>query len=624
MRFHCAILALGLIVTGATVHAACPPGNTDPNCPNNTNRARQQAQQEAQRRAQQEAQQRAQQQAQEHARQEAQRRAQQEAQQRAQQEARQRAQQEAQQRAQREAQQRAQQEAQQRAQRQAQERAKQQAQEQSRKQAQPHPQQQIPEHAKQPALKSAPGAAPLHAQQPAPASSPRQFQQGPARAVVPQQAQQHTSAPLMLNATTSLVPQAGRAGFNINHRNPDGSQLVATQRTAPDGTNQLVGYKQIQDAKNGSITRVYSDGYRVMRGREFDSRAAHGGPTYIEYRTGLRAAVLPNGRPLFREGFAVRRGLDGRESRVVERVEYARLVNGGPVFISRPIVRVYDVVPVFGAPVYLYRPTYFEPVFYSPFFSPFAAPLLMTQACVICPARLVAFATPVASYTDPIALMGDLQISTGFEDGAARLPASSRLPDRDDRALEQMRAQISDLQQQVSANAQATEMLQARYPDQGNRTASMEERKSAEPAAGTAPVPVSEDVRQQIRKEVRLNIAQHQNGHPLLLSDVIASGYAKIYLFQAAELLDVSDVRTGDVCFLNSGDLIGFASIPNGNGPMAEMTVITSGANSCRPKQVVQVRLNDLQGMLNGFSERVEENMKRVACANAPGGCSRT
>jgi hypothetical protein len=447
-----------------------------------------------------------------------------------------------------------------------------------------------------------------------------------ASAIAAPQVQQRT--PVVLNATTSLVPQAGRVGFDINHRNPDGSQLVVSQRRLPDGTPQLVGYKQIQEPSSGTITRIYSDGYRVTRGREFDSRAVYGGPTYINYRTGLRAAILPNGKPLYREGFAVRRGPDGRENRVIERIEYAQIVRGSPVFISRPIVRVYDVVPVYGAPVYLYRPSYFEPVFYSPFWAPFAVPVAVTRTCIICPAPLVAFAMPVTSYADPIALMGDLQISTAFENGAAYPPARGKSPDRDARALAEMRSQISDLQQQIGANAQASELLKAQYSDQGaqsgNRAVSMDNRRSTDAVGDVVPVPVSEDVRQQIRKQVRLNIAQHQNGHPLLLSDVIASGYAKIYIFQAAGLIDVTDIETGGVCFLSSGDLTGFAKIPSGNSPMAEMKIISSGANSCRPKQVVQVRLSDLQGMLNGFSERVEENMKRVSsCASAPGGCAR-
>ena len=59
-----------------------------------------------------------------------------------------------------------------------------------------------------------------------------------------------------------------------------------------------------------------------------------------------------------------------------------------------------------------------------------------------------------------------------------------------------------------------------------------------------------------------------------------------------------------------------------GDSPLAEMKVVASGSsNSCRPGELVQVRLTDLQEMLNGFSERVEDNMKRVSACSASGRC---
>ena len=51
------------------------------------------------------------------------------------------------------------------------------------------------------------------------------------------------------------------------------------------------------------------------------------------------------------------------------------------------------------------------------------------------------------------------------------------------------------------------------------------------------------------------------------------------------------------------------------------MKVVASGSSSCLPGEVVLVRLTDLQEMLNGFSERVEENMKRVSACAASGKC---
>jgi hypothetical protein len=139
-----------------------------------------------------------------------------------------------------------------------------------------------------------------------------------------------------------------------------------------------------------------------------------------------------------------------------------------------------------------------------------------------------------------------------------------------------------------------------------------------------APVQVPDEVRMQVRAQVRLSIAQLQNQHPALLSDVLKSGYAKIYLFQAAAPLNVQDAATGEECFINTGDLLGFAQLPAGESPVALMKVVTSGAQSCQPKQLLNVPVTDLQDMMNAFSERVEDNLKRVnACLATPGSCIR-
>jgi hypothetical protein len=430
-----------------------------------------------------------------------------------------------------------------------------------------------------------------------------------------------------INATTSVVPRTDRSGFAIHHQNADGSQFVVTQRRLSNGAPHVVGYKQIDDPRRGVTTRIYSNGYRVTAGRDFDSRSVHGGPTFVSYRSGLHAAVLSNGKPMFREGFAVIRGVDGHEHRVIQRTVYARMVHGSPVFFAAPAVRVYDVVPIYGAPVYLYRPPLFESIFYRPFWTPFAVVVAVTPDCVICPAPVVAFAAPVTRYVNPIDLVGDLQISTAFDDGAVYPQPLATLQD-DDAALAEMRNQMSDLQRQVSTSVETNNLLKAQFADQGTQArdlqAQVDALKSQQTISNMAPVQVPEEVRQQIRQQVRLSIAQHQNGHLLALSDVIASGYAKIYIFQAAAPLSVSDVDSGDECFLNTGDLIAFAKIPTGDSPVTQMKVITSAANSCQSKQVVDVPLTDLQEMLNGFSERVEDNMKRVnSCISAPGGCSR-
>ena len=112
-----------------------------------------------------------------------------------------------------------------------------------------------------------------------------------------------------------------------------------------------------------------------------------------------------------------------------------------------------------------------------------------------------------------------------------------------------------------------------------------------------------------------------QNGKPLLLGDVLAAGYASIYLFQAAQPLNVADLSAGGECFLNTGDLMVLARPPASGSPVADMRVVASGVGSCLPGQEVQVALADLQDMLNGFTERVENNLRRVTACAASGGC---
>ncbi|GEM_PF-1753587 len=425
-----------------------------------------------------------------------------------------------------------------------------------------------------------------------------------------------------LNQTTSVTPRPERGGYAIQHQNPDGSRMVVNQHRLAGGTTHVGGYKQVVDPRSGTTTRTYADGHRTIAGPDYRSRSIYGGPTYTTYRSGLHSAVLPGGRPLYREGYAVYRG-----QRVVERTVYARVAYGHPVYYAAPVVRVYNVVPLYGAPVYVYRPYVYEPVFYRIFWSPFVTPVVVTRDCYICPARVVVFASPVVSYTNSVDLLGDLQISSAFDERVAVASAAEQQADHDE--LAQLRQQMSGLQQQVGDTVGSNEQLKTQLAAQGTKLADIKAESDALKAQQTvselSPVQVPEEVRQQVRQQMRLSIAQHRNGRSIAVSDIASSGYAKIYLFQAAAPINVTDKETGDECFLNSGDLIRFSSPPNGDSAVAQMAVVTSGADSCKPRQVVEVPMADLQEMLNGFNERVEGNMKRVnSCVGASAKCQNT
>ncbi|SBT10267.1 conserved hypothetical protein [Candidatus Accumulibacter aalborgensis] len=420
--------------------------------------------------------------------------------------------------------------------------------------------------------------------------------------------------PVAVDAATSVLPRGDHKSFDIRHKNADGSQIVLSQRFLPNGTKQVTGFKQTEDTRDGTVTRFYADGRRVTQGRDFERRSVGNGPDFVTWHNGLREAVLPDGKPIFEDRFTSFRDRDGRDRRVIERTRYARWWQGRPEYEPRPVVRQYDVGQIHGAPVAQYRPSRFAQDDYRSYYSRFAVPVVVVGSA----AAWVAYSSPVTGYNDPVALMGDLQISSGFEEGYAYSMPYGEIPVYDAPEAVALRGQMATVQQQVSSKVQGDTALKNQLGWVDGQAASSQVQQ----AVGNAvPVQVSEDVRQQVRKQVRLSVAMHQNGRALVLADVLASGYASIYLFQTAQPLNVADVSAGGECFLYTGDLLGFAKLPAGNSSFAEMKVVASGANSCLPGEVVQVRLTDLQEMLNGFSERVEDNMKRVSACAASGRC---
>ncbi|WP_325541779.1 hypothetical protein [Ramlibacter sp.] len=447
----------------------------------------------------------------------------------------------------------------------------------------------------------APGtAAPPAPAQPAAAASQRQ---PPGRA-------------LALNGNTTLTPRGARGGFAANQQNPDGSRTVMVNRTTPTGAPLVSGFRQTEDRRNATVSRLYSQGYRVTQAPDYSARRIGAGASFFNYTNGLRAATFANGQPFYREKYGTQR-LGGAPVRIIERTVYADYFRGAPYFYRAPVVRTYYEEPVYGIPVYVWRPRLFERVFYSIFWRPLAVPVVIAPACVYCPGRVVSFASPVESYADPIDLMGDLQISSAFAEGAVPVPADA--PE-----MASLRGELGEVQQQVQqglADNTVRSQLAAQGADPDAIKAAAVNTSQAIDAM--TPVQVPEEVRQEIRQQVRLAIAQHENGHMPTVADIANSGYMRIYLFQASAPLTVRDADTGDECLLNSGDLIRLAAPPNGTG-VARTVVVTSRVGSCVPKQQVEVPLPDLQDMLNGFYLRVEDNMKRVqACTRRPD-CLRT
>jgi hypothetical protein len=144
-----------------------------------------------------------------------------------------------------------------------------------------------------------------------------------------------------------------------------------------------------------------------------------------------------------------------------------------------------------------------------------------------------------------------------------------------------------------------------------------------DPAASADPTPIPEDVRGEVRKQVRLSVAQHATNHALTISDVGHSEYARIYLFQVANSLDTVSAIAGDRCELGSGDLLSFADpgYEQTNATL-QMKVVIARSGHCLLQDTVEISQADLQEMLNMFNERLENNMRRLGnCAASKEGC---
>ncbi len=415
--------------------------------------------------------------------------------------------------------------------------------------------------------------------------------------------------------TTVTANPGGRSGYNIAHKNPDGSQIFISKQPMPDGSTRVSGVRRVDDPQRGTSTRTWSDGRQVVSGRDFDRRVTPSGLGFVSNRNGLREGSLPDGRPSFQDRFVNARGSDGREQRIIERTRYAQWAGGQAQYASAPVVRRYDVGRIHGAPVAQYRPARFSPEWYRGYRTRWVAPVVIAGAAA---AAMVAFSQPATQYDDPVALMGDMQISSGFAEGNAYATPTAGAGAYVNPDADAVRDQMAAVQQQVGSSVKADAKLSQQLGGINLQSASAQVQQAV---GGAVPIQIAEDTRQQIRQQVRLAVAMHQLGQPLLLDDVLTAGYAKIYLFQTAQPVNVSDLSAGGECFLNTGDLIAFARTPAGDAQVAEMNVVASAASSCRADERVEVRLTDLQEMLNGFMERVEDNLKHVNACASTGRC---
>jgi len=476
-------------------------------------------------------------------------------------------------------------------------------------------------------MQGGPQASPTH-DAPAFAAQRRQFASSAGQSSASAQLK-----PIAVNAATNVVPHTNRSGYTVDRKNSDGSRLVMSQTVRPDGKARVIAYKQIEDRRSSATTRIYLDGHRVTVAPTFVSRSIYRGPSYVTYNNGLRAAYLPGGKPIYREKLSLVTVPGGYTRQVVRRTIFTTVVHGRVVQLRSPLIQVYDVVPVYRVPVYVYRPSLYRSIFYTPFYTALAVPVIFGAACLICPTPVAVFAQPMQTYTDPIDLMADLQISSALSDASLNTPymapAAPSQRQYSDADVEDLRKQLYDLRQQVAANANSNPELSAALPEIRVQNASFNVQDGAAgdraTSSGDTPVQIPEYARLQVRKQVRLNIAQHQNQRAVLLSRIIEGGYAKIYIFQVSTPIDVFDVSSGEQCALSGGALLGFSQVPREATEMAQMKIIAARSNDCRTDQIVEVSLVDLQDMLNAFMQRLENNMKDLnECSSSPNACVRS
>jgi hypothetical protein len=486
---------------------------------------------------------------------------------------------------------------------------------------------------------------------------------------LPSSPEQHE---VRLSRTATVVANAGQGGVRAVNRESARASLVVERRVDAQGHAHVNAYRQITSVDGHSQTRIYTDGRRTVDGGTFHSVGRLSGPQFVHYNNGLHAAYLPNGRAIYAEHFVTGASSGGRDgpSSIVQRTIYGTTFRGAFRPLATPIRRYYTVTSFGGSNIFVYRPVGYAAGVFAALYSPFALQIAVGPQCLICPGPNVVFAVPPEGYSDPIALLGDLQVADAVtdegippfdatdsaqgiaevvSDGAPAPDQAANPPDAspaqdapppppglitadsaasgaDSTDLNKLKQQADQLQAQAAARADVQPANLNSSGDQPPPAAIPAVAASdAAPSAGDT-LTVPEDIRSQIHKEVRLSLAEHANEHPLTLIDVIQSGYSHIYLFQVASAIDTTSVITGDGCALGSGDLLAFASLDNAQErPTAQMKVVTSVAGHCLSHDVVEVSVGDLQDMLNAFNQRLEENIHKLnACVGAKAGCVRS
>ncbi|HEY1796963.1 MAG TPA: hypothetical protein VGG57_12685 [Stellaceae bacterium] len=295
------------------------------------------------------------------------------------------------------------------------------------------------------------------------------------------------------------------------------------------------------------------------------------------------------------------------------RATHTVVIGGALVTLGAPLMRTFTIVSFHGVVIHPYVPLDYEPVWYSPFLQPLPEPIAIGPDCDFCPPPVIAFDTPVAAYTDADELLGDMVLASAVQEGIAMLAATAA-PSPADPELDGLASDVASLQEQVAAAAETNDDLRDQIGQQQTRLEDLQNEMTPRPrpAGAESQMRVPEDIRRQVRNQVKECVEIHKSGKSLSLPDVIASAEAKKYVFQVGELIQATDTDNGEICALTTGDLVSFAEVPGESDQSAKIKVVASKAGSCPTGRTVSASFPDLQEMLNGFSERLEASMKKA------------
>jgi ABC-type enterochelin transport system substrate-binding protein len=119
---------------------------------------------------------------------------------------------------------------------------------------------------------------------------------------------------------------------------------------------------------------------------------------------------------------------------------------------------------------------------------------------------------------------------------------------------------------------------------------------------------VTEDVKEQIRRQVDQTAEAYKNDQEV---DVEMALRDPNYLFVVDTQVSVlSEANT--TCQLSGGDILKAVSAPSSEAGAARMMVVTSKGDSCAAGTVVVMSVEDLQEMINTFSEKVDDGLNEV------------